>query len=291
MPDEKIAVLPSYQCEHTWKFGLMNLPQLADKFTFIPAFTASKLTKWVRLYDDDEVDTDRFIYTSQKGMDSVDKFLNTSQDRYYNWVYLWLKESFDPQSVTGRDFSNPDLLVQKPSAEAVMENIRLCDELFRRQSQLQSIFGNFQNMWIWYEISNLSDHILQMLACPEIFPQGKQERREESAKFSDYYDKVRDGKLSSPLRKVTEKSLGQLEKQTYEICETYRALIFPCRCINSFAVNTAKECAPFESRFFNSWRDAHKALNNHSRGNWTTHTFIDSIGILRTPKRGRPRKA
>jgi hypothetical protein len=291
MLDEKIAVLPSYQCEHTWKFELMNLPQLADQFTFIPAFTASELTKWVRLYDDDEIDTDRFIYTSQRGMESVNEFLNTSQNCYYNWVHLWLKKSFDPQSVAGKDFLDPDLLAHKPSAEAVMGNIRLCDELFRRQAQLQSIFGNFQNMWIWCEISNLSDHILQMLACPEIFPKGKQERREESAKFSDYYEKVKDGELSSPLRKVTEKSLGQLEKQTYEICETYRAIIFPVRCTNSFAVHTAKESEHFESRFFKPWRDAHKSLNNHSRGNWTAHAFIDSSGILQIPKRGRPPKA
>jgi hypothetical protein len=284
------VVLPSYQGEHTWKIGLMNLPQLADQFTFIPSFTASKLTKWVQLYDDEEIDTDRFIYTSQRGMDSVDEFLNTAQNRYYNWVHLWLKKSFDPQSVAGEDFLDPDLLVHKTSAEAVMENIRLCDELFRRQAQLQSIFGNFQNMWIWYEISNLSDHILQMLASPETFPTGKQERRKVSAKFSGDYEKAKDGELSSPLQKVTEKNLGQLEKQTHEICETYRALLFPVRCINSFAVLTAKEFDHFELRFFKPWRDAHKSLNNHSRGSWAAHAFIDSNGLLQTPKRGRPPK-
>jgi hypothetical protein len=290
MPDEKRRVLPIYQCEHTLKVGMMNLPQLADQYLFIPAYTVSKLAKWVRPYDDDEIDTDRFIYTSQQGIDSVNEFLNTSQYRHHNWVHLWLKESFDPPSVTGEDFLSSDLLEHKPSSEVVMENIRLCGELFRRQFQLQAMFGNFQNMWVWYEVSNLSDHVLQMLANPEIIPQGKRERRDASAKFSDDYEKALEGELPIPLRKVAEKDLGQLEKQTYEICETYRSLIYPVRCINSFAAHTAKECGHFEERFFRPWRNTHKALNNHSRGSWTKHAFIDSNGVLKTPTRGRSPK-
>lgn len=262
---------------------LLSLSEIVDLFVEIPGYANLELSKWVKLDSAEEIDTHRFIYTSQTHLNSAKKLLAVGQGHYYNAVYIWLKRFYDPNSVVEEDFLDPELLRVKPIAERERHTLILCQELFSRRERLQQAFGNFQHMWLRFELSKPLTEIAQMLLNPETVPAGKETQRRRIASRIASYEEIVQGLNPSLTQEVT---LEQLKKQNELVTQTYHSMIFPGHLVNAHAVQTARECAHFDRHYFQPWLKIHKTVNNLGRGPGFFNPIITSDGLLSITKKG-----
>jgi hypothetical protein len=163
--------------------GRLSLSELVDSYSEIPNLAESELSKWIKLDNSDKIDTYRFIYASQSRLDSIKQLLRLQHLHYHNLVWIWLKKFYDPASVIEEDFLDSEISQFKPVAEATQKTLILCQELFTRREELQRAFGNFQHMWLRFELSKPLTEITNILLHPERSAAGKETKRRKMRQF------------------------------------------------------------------------------------------------------------
>lgn len=265
-------------------FGKLSIPDLLDSYLDIPSQAEKQIYQWVRLDNADEIDTSRFIYVSQKHLDSIHQKVRVESQYHFNIIYLWMRKFYDPSSVAEEDFSQPFVFKFKPLAQATKLSLILCQELITRNEVLQIYFGNFQYLWYRFELSKLTTDITKNLVNPEEYPAGKEQSRKEYVRRINVYE-----------------SLIQGEEFWYETCEdkvqflkqetlgntTYHALIYPGFLINDAAAQAARECKHFDKHYFQPFLKIHRTAANLARKPGFHGTFINSEGELVTTEKSR----
>jgi hypothetical protein len=257
--------------------GRLSLSELVDSYSEIPNLAELELSKWIKLDNSDEIDTYRFIYASQSQLDSIRQLLRLQHLHYHNLVWIWLKKLYNPASVVEEDFLDSEILKFEPVAKATQKTLMLCQELFTRREELQRVFGNFQHMWLRFELSKPLTEIAKILLDPESSAAGKETRRRKMVNVITSYEEIVQGLKPSLTQEVTRE---QLKKQNELVTQTYHSMIYPGHLINAHAAQTARECAHFDRHYFKPWLNIHKTVNNLARKPGFLNPVITPEGLL-----------
>lgn len=154
-------------------WGTLSLPQLAEVYREIPFIAQKELNKWIKSDNSEEID-ERYLYVSQKHLNSITLLTSHAVTHHSNYVALWLLRFFDPDRIVEDDFLDPTLFSFKPMAEAVRLTITMLQELITRSEALQQTYVNFQYIWTVYETSKLTTKITENILTQEEYKTGKE---------------------------------------------------------------------------------------------------------------------
>jgi hypothetical protein len=88
--------------------GTLRLSQLPEVYREIPIIARRELFKWIKSDNSEEID-ERYIYVSQKHLDSIALLTPHAVACHSNYVALWLLRFFDPDRIVEDDFLDPTL--------------------------------------------------------------------------------------------------------------------------------------------------------------------------------------
>ncbi len=256
--------------------GTLSLSELAYVYLEIPSVATREIFKWVKC-DDAELIDERYIYVSKKHLDSISLLANETVLTHSNWMMLWLLRFFDPNRVAEEDFLDPELLRFKPAAKAVRSTIIMLQELITRVPELQRNYGNFQHLWLVYEVSKYIDIIVRQLVLGDKYKADKESIRQEYKRRIDNAEAVAQGLIPLPFQKITREEIIPLEKL---VNNTYHGLFLRGVSINSHAARIAQECNHFDRHYYQPWLKIHRTLNNLGRKPGSSNLFISKDGEL-----------
>jgi hypothetical protein len=265
------------------RYAEMSMSELLWIYYDIPSMAEHQLMQWVRPDDSEEIDTDRFIYTSRKHIESAKQLLASYRSSYYMFVFHWLKKFYDPQSVVEGDFLHPQLLGMKPFAELTQKTLILCQELFSRSAALQQEFGNYQMMWLVFEVSNPASEIARMLMNPVV--EGKGSSYQKIGRTIKFWEEIAQ-EVNPPLRQNV--SEEEQAKQNKLVTETYHSIFYPAHLVYGHAAMEARECPHFDADYFKPWMELATTVNNLARTPQYSSPVILTDGSLVVPVKGHP---